>query len=197
MPFWADDHSQRRGLKDPKREFRFQVSFQGVTDGARGGTSVLWYAKTVKKPSFTIKEVSHQYINHTFYYPGRTEWNDCTIQLVDPVAPDIAVTFADIISTAGYNPPTTPGDIVTMSKAKAVNSLGRVNIRQFDSNGETVERWTLWNAFITEYTLSDLKYDGDELSTLDLKLRYDWARINTKNDSIATNGTNRNTYWTT
>ena len=199
MPFWSKDYNGRRPdggpLRDPKREFRFQVSFQGVN--AASGGPVLWYAKTVKKPSFTIKEVSHQYINHTFYYPGRTEWNDCTVQLVDPVTPDVAVTFADIINTAGYRPPTNPGSIVTMSKGKAVNALGKVNIIQFDANGVDLERWTLWNAFITEYTLSDLKYDGDELSTLDLKLRYDWARIITLNDSVASNGTNRNRYWDT
>jgi len=202
MPFWSADHTANPNLKDPKRAFRFKVSFQGINDGGpAGGGPILWYAQSVKRPSFKISEVGHKYLNHTFYYPGRTDWETIELTLVDPVNPDVTATFADIISTAGYNPPLGPRggagspNMTTMSKAKAANTLGRVAIIQMDSNGDRVERWDLWNAFITTFSLSELKYDGDELSTLQLTLRYDWARVRTMNNSVATVGSNANDFW--
>ena len=66
MGFWG---AQGGAIVDPKRQFRWLVTF---------GNSDLksWYAKSVKKPSFTIGETPHQFINHTFYYPGRVEWQN-------------------------------------------------------------------------------------------------------------------------
>ena len=69
MGFWG---AQGGAIVDPKRQFRWLVTF---------GNSDLksWYAKSVKKPSFQIGETPHQFINHTFYYPGRLTWNEITL----------------------------------------------------------------------------------------------------------------------
>ena len=37
MPFWSADHTANPNLKDPKRAFRFKVSFQGINDGGPAG----------------------------------------------------------------------------------------------------------------------------------------------------------------
>jgi len=50
MPFWSTNFGEDVTLNDPKRKFRFTVEFQGVA--AAIGGAVLWYAKTVTKPSF-------------------------------------------------------------------------------------------------------------------------------------------------
>ena len=47
-----------------------------------------WYAKSVTKPEVTIGTSEHQFLNHTFYYPGNVKWNLVTVELVDPVSPD-------------------------------------------------------------------------------------------------------------
>ena len=46
-----------------------------------------------------------------------------------------------------------------------------------DSNGKSLEEWTLWNAFITDAKFGDLSYGDDELTQVDLTLKYDWARV--------------------
>ena len=58
MAFWTSADST------PKRKFRFQVSIDGF-----GTNSVVWWAKTVKKPSFTIGAAEHKYLTHPFYFP--------------------------------------------------------------------------------------------------------------------------------
>jgi hypothetical protein len=55
-----------------------------------------------------------------------------------------------------------------------------------DAAGNDLEQWTLWNAFITEVKYGDLEYGADDLTELSVTLKYDWARIKTAGDSVAT-----------
>jgi hypothetical protein len=184
MPFWSENFGQDRTKKDPKRNFRFIVEFGGIN--ATPGGAVAWYAKTVAKPSFTIANAEHKYLNHTFYYPAGVTWNPITITMVDPVDPDMAATFSDIIVQGGYSPPTDTTSLGTMSKAKAASALGAVTVTQIDSDGNPLETWTLWNPFIEDIKYGEsLDYTNAELTEISITLRYDWARIETTNDSKA------------
>jgi hypothetical protein len=187
MPFWSTNFGEDTTFKDPKRAFRFVVEFQGINDEAQGG-ALLWYAKTVNKPSFTIAASEHKYLNHTFWYPGSVTWNDVAITLVDPVNPDMTATLADIVVQSGYSPPTDANSLGTMSKAKAAGALGTVIITQIDSDGNPLETWTLWNSFITDLKFGDLAYGDDNLTELSVSLKYDWARVETLNSSVAVAG---------
>jgi hypothetical protein len=190
MPFWSTNFGQDTTLKDPKRKFRFTVEFNGIN--ASQGGALLWYAKTAAKPSFTVAETEHKYLNHTFYYPGSVTWNSISVTLVDPVEPDMTATVSDIIVASGYSPPTDANALGSMSKAKAAGALGTVTITQIDSDGNPLETWTLWNAFIKDVKYGDLEYGGDELTEVALELRYDWARVETTNNSSAVvNGGNQ------
>ena len=104
MPFWSTNFGQDTTLKDPKRQFRFTVEFQGI-NAAQGG-ALLWYAKTAAKPSFAVNTSEHKYLNHTFYYPGSVTWNTISVTMVDPVEPDMTATLSDILVSSGYSPPT-------------------------------------------------------------------------------------------
>ena len=184
MPFWSTNFGQDTTLKDPKRKFRFTVEFQGI-DAAQGG-ALLWYAKTAAKPSFSIGEVEHAYLNHKFYYPGSVSWNTTTITMVDPVDPDVTATISDIIVASGYSPPTDATALGSISKAKAAGALGTVIITQIDSDGNPLETWTLWNSFIKDVKFGELEYGGEgDLTETSLEIRFDWARVETVNPSSA------------
>ena len=110
MAFWSDTKGH-----DPKRQYRWVL---------RVGSIPAFVLKKVGKPSFTVTETEHKYLNHTYYYPGRVTWNTIEMTLADPVEPDIASTVANIIRNSGYNPAQSENDISTMSKRRAVESLG-------------------------------------------------------------------------
>jgi len=185
MPFWSENFGQDTTMKDPKRKFRFTVEFQGI-QSPQGG-AMLWYAKTAAKPSFQIQAAEHKYLNHTFYYPGSVTWQDVAITLVDPVNPDMAATLSDIVVLSGYTPPVDSTALSTMSKAKAAGALGTVIVTQIDSDGNELEKWTLWNSWISEVKYGDLEYGGDDLTEMSVTLKYDWARLQTSNtDGSAT-----------
>tara|TARA_R110002020_G_scaffold171938_1_gene362060 strand:+ start:568 stop:1173 length:606 start_codon:yes stop_codon:yes gene_type:complete len=188
MPFWSTNFGNTEELlKDPKRNFRFYINIQGIS--TENGGAMLWYAKQVAKPTFTLAEATHEYLNHTYYYPGKITWNPIEITMVDPGGdPDVVATLAGILVGAGYNLPDTPDSekLTSMSKQKAAGALGQVKITQVDAEGQMVEEWTLWNAFVTEVDFGGtLAYGNDELTEVKLKLRYDWAELNTAAEGSA------------
>jgi len=182
MPFWSTTFQNTEDvLKDPKRNFRFFVTITGITTD--NGGSMVWYAKDVSKPTFTMAEATHEYLNHTYYYPGKVTWNPIEIKMVDPGGdPDVAATLAGIMAGAGYKLPVTPDsdNLTSMSKQKAAGAIGTVKITQVDSEGKPMETWTLWNAFAQEVNFGGtLTYGNDELTEYVLKIRYDWAQLET------------------
>jgi len=188
MPFWSTNFGNTEELlKDPKRNFRFYINIQGIS--TENGGAMLWYAKQVAKPTFTLAEATHEYLNHTYYYPGKITWNAIEITMVDPGGnPDVVATLAGIVTGAGYNLPDTPDSakLTSMSKQKAAGALGQVKITQVDAEGQMVEEWTLWNAFVQEIDFGGtLAYGNDELTEIKLKLRYDWAELNTATEGSA------------
>ena len=169
--FWYD------GSTEPKRSFRWYFSLAG----AAGASKIETYAiKTVKKPSYAISEVPHQYGAHTFYYPGRITWNPVEITFVDPVQPDQSAVITNMLADAGYNLPT--NDVVALrsfSKGGFIGAVGNPQITQVDAAGEPIEQWNLANAFFTSVDYGQLDYSSEELVILSLTLRYDFATFET------------------
>jgi hypothetical protein len=166
MPFWSS------GLVEPKRQFRFTVTIAGMADGAQ------FYARSATKPTFSVTQSEHKFLNHTFYYPGKVEWNTVTISMVDPVSPDATGNILTILRNSGYNVPSnlTEADALsTIGKNNASNALGQVTIRAIDEDGNTLEQWVLNNPFIVGMTMNDYTYEGEDLATIDVEFRYDWA----------------------
>ena len=186
MPFWSTTfQNTEEVLKDPKRNFRFYITITGITTD--NGGPMVWYAKEVQKPTFTLAEATHEYLNHTYYYPGKVTWNPIEIKMVDPGGdPDVAATLAGIMQGAGYQLPVSPdsNNLTSMSKQKAAGAVGTVKITQVDSEGKPMETWTLWNAFAQEVQFGGtLAYGNDELTEYVLKIRYDWAQLETDSGS--------------
>ena len=175
MPFWTNAHET-----DPKRAYRF---FCVLPLGGVGAPETQWFIKSVAKPTLSVSEASHAYLNHTFYYPGRVSWSTISITLVDPFTPDAAAIFSEYLEASGYKPPGGPNDLGTMSKSASVSNLGDVEIHQIDSDGNDVEVWKLKNAWIKNVNFSDLDYDSDALSNVSIEIRYDWAELTGHGDA--------------
>lgn len=169
MTFWSAQYDVNS--KDPKRGFRFKITFEGLN----GAGDIVWFAKKVGKPSYTITESKHSYLNHNFYFPGRVEWDAISMTLVDPVSPGAVAQTNSLVVASGYQIPGSPADLASMSKGKATAAIGVLVIEQIDSNDVVIERWELKNPFIKSVKFGELAYDNDDLSEIELELRYDWA----------------------
>ena len=180
MAFWT---AVEKTSKDPKRAYRFVLQITGIGDDA--GTSVIWFAKKVDKPTFTLSESEHKYLMHSYYFPGKLTWNEITATVVDPAEPDVITILGNSLEEAGYKIPGVPAapnmvkneHLETVGKAKSIGALGIVNIFQITADGVVIEHWRLNQAWIKEVKPSALDYDGEDLSTIDIVLRYDWAQL--------------------
>lgn len=168
--FWANS------TLEPKRQYRFILNLGGIEQ---------WVVKSVNRPSFTINNAEHNYINHRFYYPGRIEWNTVSFTIVDPVDPDTTGILMKMLMASGYRFPTDKNGTRTISKAEAVaatggqvfiSMLGAGDAAEPTSNfSREIEKWTLHNPWVEEVSMGDLSYESDDLVEMEVTLRYDWA----------------------
>jgi hypothetical protein len=166
MAFWSQNDVE------PKRNFRFQVQITNLADG----NDVLWWAKTVTTPAFDVAEVTHDHLDNKYKFPGRVTWQDVSLTLVDPISVDAVSLTNELVINSGYAVPSGYNtNLKTISKKKAVASIGDVVISIMNADGAPIEVWTLRNPFIKSAKYGDLAYDNDELRTVDITLAYDWA----------------------
>ena len=179
--FWNDANFE------VKRAYRWQVQF-GV---GGGGAYQTFFAKKVSKPSFSIGETTHNYLNHKFYYPGQVTWNDVTLTLVDPVGPgkDQSQGLMAMLGKSGYVYPKVSGQNgrQTVSKKKSVQAIGDVKIQQLagdqgstgiDNAGPSnsiTDQWILVNPWIKEVKFGDLDYSSEDMVLIDITFKYDYA----------------------
>jgi len=167
--FWSNPNVE------PKRSFRWLFTMGQGTDGNQIES---FFVKSVKKPSFTINEIEHQYVGHRFYYPGRVTWNACDVTFVDPVAPDTSAILSNMFVAGGYKSPVTEiAAQFSLSKGKFAANIGNPIIELLDAEANTVEEWKMWNSWITSLDYGQLDYSSDELVVLSLTLRYDYATL--------------------
>jgi hypothetical protein len=167
--FWS------QAALEPKRQFRFVLQL---------GAFEQYVITKVNRPSFEVGESEHNYINHKFYYPGRVTWNDVSFSLVDAVQPDTTGILMKMLMASGYRFPNNADTTRTISKAEAVNAIGTCMIKVLgsgvgstDNHGEVIETWSFRNPWIKSVTMGDLDYSGDEILSMDVSMKYDWATL--------------------
>ena len=165
--------------RDPKRAFRFKVEI--------GESGTIWYAKTANRPSVTFAETTHNFMNHTYYWPGKASWNEVVVTFIDPVDPDLGGNLMQAVADSGYTIPVGTNNMTSMSKKSVMESLGGagndIRIHVIDEDGEQLETWSLKHAWITNINFSDLDYGSDEMSEISVTFRYDWATFASENGS--------------
>lgn len=176
MSFWSNYaiDSSGKGF-EPKRKHVYLLSIAGQSINIEN-----YLIKKVKKPSFTISKSDHKFLNHTFHYPGKVEWEPVSFTVVDVINPNTTQKFLELLGKCGYRPPAgpvEPGNInaQTVSKLRSVQALGIPTIRTLDADGRTVEEWRLHGAWISKADPGELDNDSEDLMSIEVELTYDFA----------------------
>ena len=180
--FW----SEKTNIIEPKRKYRFTVEITAFGDVPDSSTSVVWFAKSVTIPSYTVTHVTHKFLDNQYHFPGHVQWNEVSVKMVDPVSPDAVFATHAVLGNSGYLvPANAAGSYATMSKKKS--SIGAklqgIVITQLTADGGPLEKWTLANPFLTGVEFGEFVYEGDEIREIDMKMKYDWATC-TKHDPV-------------
>jgi len=183
MAFWSTANLG----SEPKRAYRWIMEF-----GIAGLPSYL-IKKVSPRPSWSLSEVKHNFLNHTFYYPGRVEYDEISVTIVDALDPDGVGTLQALLFASGYRTPDTAnpggdGNFNTVSKAgwSTANGaqMGDITISQLDSTGGHVNDWHLVNPWIKACKYGDLDYESDDLLNIEVTLRYDYFKLDSNNSGI-------------
>lgn len=186
MAFWSD------AILEPKRKHKFLVTI---------GTLPQILAKSVNKPNFEVSMGEHKFLGNSYKFPGGIKWNDITVTFVDTSSDQIAYQLYDALKLAGNQTPQEKGAALKgntpalrlFEKASATSVLGNnVLIEQIEADGNSkgsynvVEKWRLYNAWISKIDLGELSYENDnQLSEYKLTIVYDWAEIVLTSDAAS------------
>lgn len=162
--FWASH------LVEPKRKFKFLCFI---------GSLPPFVVKSVQKPKQSISKIDINWLNHTFKYTGRNTWDDITIEFIDSEAVNTLKTLQGLMKQAGYEFPTEPGQLTTISKRGAVEALGDIRIQQLTYSNLILEEWTLINAWISSVDPGQSDYGTDDPVTISATIVFDWAQVET------------------
>ena len=179
-PIWAADAS---GL-DPKREHRFILTLADVP---------VYFVKTTGTPNLTISNsTKHQFLGHTFKFPGSATWNDSIdVMIVDTIDYNMSQKFLDIVRKSGYVYPSNFSESSsspeffrkTISKAK-FPLLKQVFIDRIDADGIMYERWVLNNCFLNKVQFGDHGYDKEGIVGMSIGITFDWAELRDSTGAI-------------
>lgn len=181
MAFWSDNRTL-----EPFRQHRWYIQFNntGVTDLS----GVRYAVKKMDKPKAKIGEVTHKYMNHFFYYPGRLEWEAVNLTLASVRGPDVDSTIMATLQQAGYIVPagnTSAEQYTTIGKASFTAAIGELQLIQVDPIGSDAEIWTLVRPFFTSVQFGSLDYANEDIVEVSLTIRYDYATHSLPGQSTA------------
>ena len=163
--FWQNADS------NPKRNYTYRVTI---------GDKVAFWAKAVTLPTFDVSNVEIHHFDNRYYFPGRVTWNPVSITMVDPISEDVAKLVSNFLQPS-YQVPASEGDKSKSLERKALmDAIGpTVKIEVYDpkdTKNTIVETWELKNPFIESAKYGDLAYDSDDLKTIEISIRYDYAK---------------------
>lgn len=167
MTFWTNSGFE------PKQDFKWQVTVE-----TQSGTLPSFYAKSVKKPSFSVNMKTYKLVNREIRQPQNLIWEPIDVVFIDTVDSPILKFVKDYLEKTEYtNIKEASLQNNTTSKEGSNSFLTNVTIEQYDSTGVVVEKWTLYRPQISKFGTSELNYENDSLSTYTLTIDYDWANV--------------------
>ena len=182
MAFWSDP------TLDPKRTFKFRVTFDYLNNGATG-TESTFLAQSADRPTYTISDAGKvEYLDKTFYFPGKITWTEVKIKFVDAIGlntTNVSKKSYDYLATSGWVMPPNAGPQIgaaqmrTLSKNRSVLATRNIKVDVLDSDGNPVDQWVIKNAFIKTAIMPQLSYASEEVLTVEYTFRYDWAEYTT------------------
>jgi hypothetical protein len=171
---------------EPKRQFRFKVHFDGLKEG---DSNLVWYAKSIDKPTMTFKVANEGEANVGSQTPDEKilsvpKMSDITMVLVDPSYPNASKKLLSLVNSAGYldkKTGETNNNLGNFDGDTFQESIGRVSFDQLDhgilqnDNKRKVgalETWALEEAYIKSINFGKLDYSSDDFVEITVVLGY-------------------------
>jgi len=143
---------------EPKYTNRFIMYIDGIP---------AYIIKAAAKPSMTNGEIVLDHINVKRKLKGKSDWNDISITLYDPIVPSGAQSVMEWIRI--HHESLTGRDGYSSQYKKDIT------FHSLSPTGEKIEEWTLKGAFILDSNFGSMDWATADAVTIEVTLKYDYA----------------------
>jgi len=141
---------------EPKRTYRWVLAIEGIDS---------FLVTTAARPNISIGSTKINYINSYRNVSGKLEFQDISVKLHDPIAPSGAQQVMEWIRTHYES---------VSGRAGYADFYKRdIQLKMLDPIGTVVELWDIKGALITSVNYGSLGYDEDNVTMIDLTIKYD------------------------
>lgn len=126
-----------------------------------------WWCMSAKRPSIkqTVKPI--EFLNTETYVLGRYTWDSMQISLRDPIGPSASQAIMEWVRLHSES--------VTGRQGYAAGYKRDVELEMLDPTGVSVSKWVLKNTMIQDADFGELNYNSDDLATITLTIKFDYA----------------------
>jgi len=147
---------------EPKTQNRFIMYIDGIPS---------FIVKKAQRPTYTSADITLDHINVKRKLKGKSDWNDITLELYDPIVPSGAQSTMEWIRMSHESVTGRDGYADFYKKDITINVLGPV--------GDKVEEWIIKGAYIKESNFGELDWASEsDVVMISLTIRYDYAILN-------------------
>lgn len=126
-----------------------------------------WWCQSAKRPSIKQEGKEIPFINAATYVVGNYRWDEIQVTLRDPIGPSASQAVMEWVRLHSES--------VTGRQGYAAGYKRDVELEMLDPTGVVVSKWVLKNTMVTAADFGDLDYSSDDLSTIQITLRFDYA----------------------
>lgn len=126
-----------------------------------------WWCKSAKRPSIKQEAKAIEFLNTETYVVGRYTWEEIQVSLRDPIGPSASQAVMEWVRLHSES--------ASGRQGYAAGYKRDVELEMLDPTGVVVSKWILKNTMCTAVNFGDLDYSQDDLATIDITLRYDYA----------------------
>jgi hypothetical protein len=126
-----------------------------------------WWCQTAHRPAIKQEGKPIQFLNTETYVVGRYTWDEMQITLRDPIGPSASQAVMEWVRLHSES--------VSGRQGYAAGYKRDVELEMLDPTGVVVSKWILKNTMCTAADFGELDYSSDELATIQITLRFDYA----------------------
>jgi len=162
-----------------KRKFRWTFAVTGINGGAKAVPPD--YVKVASRPNISFEETEINYLHGKMYIPGKATFETVSVTYYDvaPVRADTILYLYDWIGSvydflSNSDTRANPRMSTNASGPGGYGALGTLTM--LDGGGQNIEMWQMFDCWPQSVNFGDLDYSSNEEATLELTLRYQFAK---------------------
>ena len=164
-----------------KRKFRWGMTITPLCTKGNNTSIEEEFVKLASRPNITIEETEINMKNGRTWIPGKASWETITVTFYDVVGEaagtGIMALYSWLASVYNFTEGIQGGprggnkNVAHMGSARSDYSAV-INLRMYSGCGDTLEEWTLKDAWPQAINFGDLDYASSEEATIELTVRY-------------------------